>query len=102
MLSMEDKGVRREEQGQHRFIAGAAPLLYSCRGKARVNSQYGDLLGWRARTVERPADGPVVAASARSTNVEAPRGGADFKGSLGARDALGRRAAWAGAARTGG
>jgi hypothetical protein len=101
MLSMEDKGARRkgarrEEQGQHRFIAGVAPLLSPRRGKAGVNSQYGDLLGRRAHTVERPTDGPVVAASARSANAEAPRGGADFKGSLSARDALGRRAASAG------
>jgi hypothetical protein len=61
MLSMEEKGTRREEQGRHRFIEGVAPLLSPRRGKARVNSQYGDLLGRRARTVERPADGPVVA-----------------------------------------
>jgi hypothetical protein len=94
---MEDKGARREEQGQHRFIAGVAPLLSPRRGKAGVNSQYGDLLGRRAHTVERPTDGPVVAASARSANAEAPHGGTDFKGSLGARDALGRRAASAGA-----
>jgi hypothetical protein len=61
MLSKEDKGAQRKEQGRHHFIAGAAPLLSPRRGKARVNSQYGDLLSRRARTVERPADGPVVA-----------------------------------------
>jgi hypothetical protein len=36
-------------------------------------------------------------ASARSSNAEAPRGGADLKGSLGVCDALGRRAGSAGA-----
>jgi hypothetical protein len=98
MLSMEDKGARREEQGRHRFIAGAAPLLSLRRGKAGVNSPYGALLGRRARTVEgdRRTD-RWSWPSVRSANAEAPRGGADFKGSPGARDALGRHAASAGA-----